>query len=412
MTENRLLTNKHILILFDDQIENNDKVDYIRNNFCGKVIRNKQQYELTEISPNAIIYMTGDVDKNISLIKNDFCIIRELSYNYSLCAYNFISINKVPINIHNVGIFFNDFFDGKDYFNSIKTEHKFQYLTESNKPTKAFRKGIYLSNVEKINDNLYFNLLRCSSNLTGPTDNFRKTDKKILEETNFISRQFFEQPVKLNHVLAQIYENKKPSIFYLYFIVFVNFIWMLCSKRRYYQHKIKDTKAKIKAHSDKTKDMPKNGILAFCSFYDDNVKIKNDDAYTKIHFRLKSSVTDINYVKEFTITLYPNSLLLIPLSTNRLYTHEIKPSNLPVDKMPTRMGYVIRCSDTKAVFMNNKTYIHEDNLDKPLENINENDEKINNLRTLYFRENTTTDIIDYGKIYFSMNSGDYKKPIL
>ena len=42
--------------------------------------------------------------------------------------------------------------------------------------------------------------------------------------------------------------------------------------------KEKEKKAKIKAHSDKTKDMPRNCLIAFCTFYNfDNVKIKQNN---------------------------------------------------------------------------------------------------------------------------------------
>ena len=34
------------------------------------------------------------------------------------------------------------------------------------------------------------------------------------------------------------------------------------------------------------------------------------------------------------------------------------------------------------------------------------------LKHLYFKENSTSDIIKYGNIDFLMNSGDYMKPIL
>ena len=45
------------------------------------------------------------------------------------------------------------------------------------------------------------------------------------------------------------------------------------------------------------------------------------------------------------------------LDSNRLYTHEIIPSSLPIEKLPIRMGYVIRCSKTKALYNDGKTYL-------------------------------------------------------
>ena len=138
------------------------------------------------------------------------------------------------------------------------------------------------------------------------------------------------------------------------------------------------------------------------------VKVKNDlfdyqygniSVFTRIYFRNKQNPKDV-----FNVILYPNSLLLIPLSTNRLYTHEIRPSPVTIDKLPTRMGYVIRCSKTEAVYKNDQTYIG----DTKLRECTEND--LNEIRGLYFKENTTDEIIEYGDVYYSMNSGDYKKP--
>ena len=187
---------------------------------------------------------------------------------------------------------------------------------------------------------------------------------------------------------------------------------------------VKEVKAKIKAHSDKTKDMPKEGLIVFCTFYDKNNFMnlttsktdkfdwcyKKSSGLTRLLFKLKSTVNDDSLEKEFSVTLYPNSVFLIPLSTNRLYTHEIRPSVLNIDRIPIRMGYVIRCSNLEAIYMNNQTYIKEDaNFIKleQMDNIN-----MEELRDSYYEENKSEKVVKYGKVHFSMNSGDYEKPIL
>ena len=396
--ENTLIKDKHILICLDEEKDIMlAEFDYLKKNFCGLVLTKIDTSFL--ISSDRIIYMCGNIQKiydNVGDIKlNTIHVIKELSNNYDFCEkYTMIDIGEVPINIHNVGVYFRKFFNDKDYFNLIKSEHEFQALTESNKPNNAFRKGIYLTKVEENNDEIKHYLLRCSSNFNGATDNFRNTDNEIISKINDICQYFFESNVELNHVLAQIYENN--------------------SKR----------KAKIKAHSDKTKDIPRNGLIVFCTFYDNpynNNKIKKsktdifDYCYnetsvlTILHFKLKHTVKDENLTKEFSIILYPNSVFLIPLSTNRLYTHEIRPSVLPYDMIPVRMGYVIRCSKTKAIFKNDQTYIYEDSQYIKLEKVNDDD--LIGLRKLYYEENTTDKIINYGNINFSMNAGDYIRPI-
>ena len=113
-------------------------------------------------------------------------------------------------------------------------------------------------------------------------------------------------------------------------------------------------------------------------------------------------------MKEFTVTCYPNSLFLVPLSTNRLYTHEVKPSALPIDKIPVRLGYVIRCSKTRAIYKD-KTYIITESGEQELLKPTEKD--INNLKKLYLEENITDNVIVYDNIPFSLNDGDYLEPM-
>ena len=143
----------------------------------------------------------------------------------------------------------------------------------------------------------------------------------------------------------------------------------------------------------------------------DYVYGKDVSVLTKLRFRLKPEAPEKNCV-QFDITLFPNSLFIIPLSSNRLYTHEIVPSGLPADKIPTRMGYVIRCSETPAVHRNGQTYIiKNDGVQIPLRQ--PTSEGVKELTDMYFLENTTIQKVEYrDRFYFSMNSGDYLKPIL
>jgi len=403
--ENKLYLNRHVLLCIDNKIEKPglDEIQYLKNNFCGKVItdlKDLKQHNFT----NTLVYIMGDVENQINEIENKdkkvFYVVKDLSYKYENCLdmINLISVGEVPINVHNVGIFFRSLFnDNKNYFESLNKEHQFQLLTESNKPGQSYRKGLYLSKVEENNDGVNFHLLRCSTNLNGPTDNFRQTDNEIINKVNHISQYFFEQKTDLNHVLAQIYNNTTVDG--------------------------KEKKATIKEHSDKTKDMPGNGLMAFCTFYHfdedvKDVKKSNNDKYdycykdtsvlTKLRFKLKECVNEPTLVKKFDVVLYPNSVFLMSLTTNRLYTHEIVPSHLPIEKLPTRLGYVIRCSKTKAVFKDNQIYIKDGDELMKLEEPTA--EKVKRLKDIYFEENTSDKLIDYGKVDFSLNKGDYMKP--
>ncbi|RBL93314.1 hypothetical protein [Chitinophaga flava] len=401
--ENKISKDKNVLVVLQEEGAANSEMQDLIDKFCGKVVNSFSEIQANPSDTR--IYVCGD----ISSIKDEFgplYIIKELSSNYeNKNNTHIITLGEVPIIISNAGVYFRKLFTDNDYFDKIKSEHEFQELTESNKPSKAFRKGIYLTKVTKAENEdgsevLHYRLLRCSSNLTGPTDNFRATDHKIIDSLNEAVKYVFEYKTDLNHVLAQIYENRMRT-----------------------EGTDKEVKSRIKAHSDKTKDMPQDGLIVFCTFYD-NVDIKHlkpsatdryDRCYkevsglTKLHFKLKSTVNDDSLEKEFSVTLYPNSVFMIPLSTNRLYTHEIRPSMLNADSIPTRLGYVVRCSNLEAQHVNNQTYIRENNNFIKLEKMTPETQE--DLRSFYKEENKSEQVIKYGKIHFSMNSGDYEKPI-
>lgn len=405
-----VLTFKHILICPDEQIPFREKTEHLKTNFCGTVFSEMNKFNNFELQPDAIIYLCGNIDKNYDEMKvpNKILIVKELSYNWGTRT-NVICLGEVPINVHNAGVYFRNFFSDKDYFDLITGEHQFQSLTESNKSGRAFRTGIYLTKVTKENEEVKFNLLRCSSNLNGPTDNFRTTDEEIVNRVNSAARLFFHDSADLNHVLAQVYENR-----------------VLSSDAK---SKI-EKKAKIKEHSDKTKDMSRNGLIAFCTFYKDyrcgfadtlkDVKSASDDQFdyhykntsvlTRLRFRLKHTSNRPDLCEQFDVVLYPNSVFIISLLTNRLYTHEIVPSLLPIDKIPIRLGYVIRCSKTEAVFRNSKTYIKDE--DKYTELMAPDIDGVNSLKELYRQENLSDQLITYGKFHFSLNEGDYQHPIV
>lgn len=431
LQESALLTQKHILLCTNNTQSNmhiqEEEFVFVKNNFCGIVFTDTDRFKHFACDTDVILYLCGDIEKYDS--DSDFTshvrtcntvnVVKELSFHYSQTfsetRYCLIELGEVPINVFNVGVLFRNFFSNtkKDYFDEIVGQHQFQSLTESNKETNAYRKGIYLTRVDEDRDGIHFGLLRCSTNLDGPTDNFRDIDQEILTKVNHVSKYFFTENATLNHVLAQIYYNH------------IDLLENDNSKRR-------ERKARIKKHSDKTKDMPKNGLMAFCSFYKNYfnntfngeefafVRTPTNNVYdywykgasilTRLRFRLKSCVTFDGLEKTFDVVLYPNSLFLMSLFMNRLYTHEIVPSTLPVEKIPTRMGYVIRCSNTKAVFKNNETYIIKHNRHIKLEQPTE--KGVVELKKLYVKENTTDEMVFYDNFYFSLNEGDYTKPIV
>ncbi|MGW9210524.1 hypothetical protein ACWGR4_26490 [Embleya sp. NPDC055664] len=353
------------------------------------------------------VYLCGDISgvsgRQLRAAARVF-VIRELSHGYHEGVdepWTLVDLGRVPIRVHGIGVYYRRFFGlGADHFGRIHAEHAFQSLTESTKPGTAHRSGIYLTPVTQNGDELHFRLLRCSTNLSGPTENFRSTDTHIVEALNREAATVFRDQAPLNHVLAQTYHNT------------------LATDER------KQSKAKISAHADKTKDMPVNGIMAFCTFYDELDKLRPlaEDAFdhgvkgvsglTRLRFHLKEPTAGRDggaLPSQFTLTLYPGSVFFMPLSTNRLYTHEIRPSTLDAELLPTRLGYVVRCSSAEAVHKNGHTFL------KAAEDLVKlappTPAGMDELRRLYAEENRTTSFIDYGNEFlFSMNTGDYVAP--
>ncbi|GCD98583.1 hypothetical protein [Embleya hyalina] len=380
--------------------------DPIRD-FFGRTITPE---ELASGSPDLArktVYLCGDISgisgRRLRAAARVF-VVRELSHGYHEGVdepWTLVDVGRVPIRVHGVGVYYRRFFEpAADHFGRISAEHQFQSLTESTKPGTAHRSGIYLTPVTRNGDELHFRLLRCSTNLSGPTESFRSTDTRIVEALNREADTVFRNRAPLNHVLAQIYHNT------------------LATAER------KQSKAKISAHADKTKDMPVNGIMAFCTFYDglDRLRPLTEDAFdhgvkgvsglTRLRFHLKEPIEARNGValpSQFTLTLHPGSVFFMPLSTNRLYTHEIRPSTLDAELLPTRLGYVVRCSSAEAVHKDGHTFLKvaEDlvQLGPPTP------DGMSELRRLYAEENRTSSFIDYGdEFVFSMNTGDYVAP--
>ena len=357
------------------------------------------------ISP--VTYFCGTVSRLDGLSPADFSRVRLIE---DLCVgigveENTVDIGEVPRNVRGVGVYFPRVFPDDEIFNELLSAHRFGNLTESNKPGVGFRKGVYLSPTEEKEGSVHFHLLRCSTNLDGPTEAFTNLDRSIVNTVNRLACETLSNPARANHVLAQLYENS--------------------TGRRSdgdggTLKDVRQSKARIKRHSDKTKDMPDNAFIAFCSFYSPDAQDKaakmgpdrSSEVFTKLRFRLKDGAVDVHgeNAEKFDVVLQPNSVFLIPLSTNRRYTHEICPSALPVEKIPVRLGYVVRCSSAPAVFRNGRTYLLTGVTEEAL--LPPTPEQIQQLKAAYFAENTTFEKVWYPAMNFSLNQGDYMMPVL
>lgn len=391
--EARLNFDRHWLVLMCET--SRPELEFAMRHFPGHVSKEPR------FLAGETVYFGGDLSvvDHSTMTPEKLFVIRDISTNFDETKCTVVDLVQVPMNVHGVGILYRNFFGSQsDLFDRITTAHKFQSLTESDKPGTALRTGLYLTNVQETEtSDISFRLLRCSSNFTGPTEGLADVDRDILRRVNEVASDHFDGQAELNHVLAQIYHNDPLK-----------------------------GKATIKSHSDKTKDMPEHGVMAFCTFYDNrglkDLQPSTSDSEDRCHkgvsafprllFRLKADKQAQEFWKlpvQFEFRLYPNSVFLMPLSTNRLYTHEIRTSALPAEYLPTRMGYVIRCSKTEALFKDSQTFIKRGENFVPLRHPSPTE--VQSLKDLYRLENTTVNRIMYGDIDFSLNKGDFMRPV-
>ncbi|MFD6248591.1 hypothetical protein, partial [Streptomyces roseolus] len=282
--EARIDDARHVLVGSPSSLSQDH--DVVRD-FFGTVLTPEELASGTHDLTGRTVYLWGDAsgldDRHLRSAARVFAV-REPSHAHRDDAQPpraSLDPGRVPLRVHGAGVYYRRFFDpDADHFGRIRAEHAFQSLTESTKPGTAHRSGIYLTPVTRVGDDLHFRLLRCSTNLSGPTEGFRPTDTLVVDDLNREAATVFRNHAPLNHVLAQIYHNT------------------LATAER------KQSKAKISAHADKTKDMPVNGIMAFCTFYDglDDLQPLPDDAFdfgvqrtsgsTSLRFRLKDSVDE------------------------------------------------------------------------------------------------------------------------
>jgi len=125
-----MLTDKHVLVCLDEDLTDlNPKLirelEYIKKNFCGLVYSNitdlNNLIRTSDVSDRSFYLCCGSHCCALKTMKtNQIFIIRELIDSRTdpqPSGYKLISIGQVPLNVHNQGVFFKNFFDSdKDYF--------------------------------------------------------------------------------------------------------------------------------------------------------------------------------------------------------------------------------------------------------------------------------------------------------
>lgn len=393
-----------VLVALDE-----DDGHFLVRSFAGRVITCVPAVPLETTESLGRVFVVGDVTSAcvaLGLAPTDVSAVGGYSFNVPETAVT-VSAGQVPRLVPGIGVLYPKYFDDADeWYSRLTRSHALQSLTESTKPGESLRRGIYITRVTEASPggDAHFNLLRCSTNLGGPTDNRRAVDDDIIAAVNELRQHHFPHSAELNHVLAQEYGNTLAE-------------------------SGKSKKAAISLHSDKTKDMPRNAVMAFVSFYDWKVPrparmAPSEDGFdllvggsTSVYSRLvwhvkeSAAAADPTLPETVSVTLGPGSVLLTSLTTNRLYRHETKPSVLCADSIPTRLSYVVRSSKTPAVFKDGATHVTApDGALTPLRPASVED--VACLRELYLQENATCDEVEYGFLPFSMNSGDYLRPLV
>ncbi|WP_437915384.1 hypothetical protein WME73_08650 [Sorangium sp. So ce302] len=209
--EARIVDTRQVLIVLSPRGD-----DRLMDGFAGTVVT-APSAGMPDLGGKAV-YLCGDVSKATALdlsAASRVLVIREGSYNYPAgdLAWPVVGLGRMPIDVHGLGVYYRSFFDPEvNYVERIRGEHTFQSLTESTKPGTAHRTGIYLASVRKQQDALFFRLLRCSTNLSGPTDNFRSTDRHIVDALNQEAALVFSGAAPLNHVLDQAASRQLLSL--------------------------------------------------------------------------------------------------------------------------------------------------------------------------------------------------------
>ena len=258
MEENTIINTSNILLCKNLDIFNkNIEIQY----FLGVILF--EIFDFEELK-NKRIYFCGDVKKNLNLLQkfSNINIIYELSTNfdnYIKDSYTFISIHKIPLNIHNVGVFYKSLFSNKNYFEKIQQEHNF-------------------------------------------TNNLKNIDYEIINIINNEIKYNFTQSIELNNIFIQTYNTNMD-----YF--------------------------------NKNINIEENGVIVFCTFYEKEPEFKT--FLSEIKFKLKDKIMYPEFQEEFTLTLWNNSVFIIPQKTNMLYTYEIIQPEFLSKHIPKRINYII-----------------------------------------------------------------------
>ena len=381
--------------------------------FCGQVVTGAG--DLPSIAGACPVFLAGDVSVSLAAVlahvgREAVYIVQTHATDWPADWGAFVHLGQLPRTVPGIGVYYPSFFGGggdapcRDFFHEVCEHHAVaSTLTESNKPsTVSYRKGVYITRVTPLGEGAaQFRLLRCSTNFSNPSENCRPVDDDIIGAVNSLARANYDGAAEMNHVLAQLYTNTTVEG--------------------------KDKKARIPDHSDKTKDFSVGAIMAFVTFYvfDPAVKVRTDGDGHDVLYHDTSVLTSLVWKEKgeerrrVSVTLHPGSVLLINADTNRRWTHEIRPSGLPVGLIPTRLGYVVRCSKTMAVHAaDGRTYIVGEEDGESVEMRRPTPEDIAELKALYRRENSTAEVVAYasathGKVVpYSMNAGDYMLPLV
>ena len=341
---------------------NNDREKFAFRDFYGKVVTYRP-------GQAGVLYVAGDFKKE-DLPKNAR-IVKEATLNDST-GFQTAKLSELPFSVHGMGLAFYKCFEYPNMLHHFEHERVANHLLLST----VFSQSTFLN--------------RSLDLVHEPTTG---AETRMIELASKLAAAHLKTKCTFNSLELKI---SKPS-----------------------DSKLSDLKFSEPAACDKTLDLVNDSPIAFVVQYGDNFcepisshgLAVSKNPFVRLVFRLKKRV-DKSRVSleslpgckelpdEFTVTLLPGMLFIIPSLVNRLYTRQV----VHPDYQTTHAMYIFRCSKTLLLSYDDEPRINVGNKRVPLRKGTV--QEISQLRKLFAEEDESPDVV-YPNIDFTASDRDF-----